>query len=278
MEEEGVAGALFEEPEDYYKPPAEPTFSTYTRKNGEEVKLRLVGSHPLWGHLIWNAAKIISTHFEEHVPLENKFVLELGAGAALPSLVALKLGAQVVVTDYPDEDLMENIEFNVKANTSEEERKRIKITGHLWGSSVLPLLSADTGSSEAAAEPRKFDVVILSDLIFNHSQHQQLLQTCNEALREEGGQVFVSFSHHRPQWAQRDLQFFKQAVQPPFCFDVKHLFSTRVGPMFEEDFGSEDVRSTVHVLVLTRSGSKDRCGSLELPPSTFVPPPSAEAK
>ncbi|KAL6043522.1 Protein N-terminal and lysine N-methyltransferase efm7, partial [Balamuthia mandrillaris] len=66
MEEEGVAGALFEEPEDYYKPPAEPTFSTYTRKNGEEVKLRLVGSHPLWGHLIWNAAKIISTHFEEH--------------------------------------------------------------------------------------------------------------------------------------------------------------------------------------------------------------------
>ena len=41
-------------------------------------------------------------------------MLELGAGAGLPSLVAAILGARkVVVTDYPDPDLIVNLEHNV---------------------------------------------------------------------------------------------------------------------------------------------------------------------
>lgn len=41
-------------------------------------------------------------------------MLELGAGAGLPSLVAAILGAQkVVVTDYPDGDLISNLEHNI---------------------------------------------------------------------------------------------------------------------------------------------------------------------
>jgi nicotinamide N-methyltransferase len=41
-------------------------------------------------------------------------VLELGAGSGLPSLVCAINGAkQVVVTDYPDADLVENLRYNV---------------------------------------------------------------------------------------------------------------------------------------------------------------------
>lgn len=41
-------------------------------------------------------------------------MLELGAGAGLPSLVCTINGAsQVVVTDYPDADLIENLRYNV---------------------------------------------------------------------------------------------------------------------------------------------------------------------
>lgn len=45
-------------------------------------------------------------------------MLELGAGAGLPSLVAAILGARrVVVTDYPDADLIANLNHNI-ANIS----------------------------------------------------------------------------------------------------------------------------------------------------------------
>jgi nicotinamide N-methyltransferase len=55
--------------------------------------------------------------------------LELGAGAALPSLIAAANGAsKTVVTDYPDQELIENIEYNVKSNLpSLYERKAISV-------------------------------------------------------------------------------------------------------------------------------------------------------
>ena len=41
-------------------------------------------------------------------------MLELGAGSGLPSLVcAINDAEQVVVTDYPDTDLVENLRYNV---------------------------------------------------------------------------------------------------------------------------------------------------------------------
>lgn len=41
-------------------------------------------------------------------------MLELGAGAGLPSLVCALNGAtQVVVTDYPDAELIENLRYNI---------------------------------------------------------------------------------------------------------------------------------------------------------------------
>lgn len=41
-------------------------------------------------------------------------MLELGAGGGLPSLVcALGGAAHVVVTDYPDTDLIENLRYNI---------------------------------------------------------------------------------------------------------------------------------------------------------------------
>lgn len=69
----------------------------------------------LKGHLLWNGAMFLSRHVERNVGLvKDKNVLEFGAGGGLPSLVSGILGAaKVVVTDYPDTDLIENLQYNI---------------------------------------------------------------------------------------------------------------------------------------------------------------------
>jgi len=58
--------------------------------------------------------------------VSGKHILELGAGAGLPSLVcALKGAATTVVTDYPDPDLVENLEHNVRQCKEFEDNKPI---------------------------------------------------------------------------------------------------------------------------------------------------------
>jgi nicotinamide N-methyltransferase len=52
--------------------------------------------------------------------------LELGAGAGLPGIVsAIKGASTVVVTDYPDPDLIENITHNI--DICAEISKKLKI-------------------------------------------------------------------------------------------------------------------------------------------------------
>ena len=42
-------------------------------------------------------------------------MLELGAGSGLPGLVCALLGAEVIViTDYPDSDLIDNLQHNIE--------------------------------------------------------------------------------------------------------------------------------------------------------------------
>jgi nicotinamide N-methyltransferase len=72
----------------------------------------------------------------------------------------------VVVTDYPDASLVDNMRFNVSENMTKGESSRVDVQGYIWGHPVTPLLDA----LPATADPKLFDIIILSDLIFNHSQ------------------------------------------------------------------------------------------------------------
>lgn len=209
----------------------------------KNLKLRIVGSHPLWAHFVWNAAKVMSDYVDApEFKVEDKNVLELGAGVALPSLICvLNKARHVVATDYPDHDLIENIAFNIDNNIPLELRSRARSAGFLWGTDIKPLLELAGGS--------KFDVVILSDVIFNHNCQEDLLKTCKEALSEKG-QVLVSFSHHKPNRAHLDLRFFELA-EKQFGFKVEKKFSLLMKPMFEKDFGDESMRATVQFYVLT---------------------------
>ncbi|CAE6511628.1 unnamed protein product [Rhizoctonia solani] len=338
---------VFEEPPRPPTPP--PTFTTYNRQAARlksrsnvpewsSIELQLVGHHVLWAQHLWNAAIVLANFLDDNSSdmCQDKTVLELGAGGALPSLVTALCGAhqvrhfrppsklglrwptQVVITDYPDTILLDNIIRNIDHNIPSRIRSRVKTQGYVWGTDPEKLfrcvdctpLAGESSEDALVIKPDAFDVIILSDLIFNHSQHSALLDTCEVALQparrleevpqsemksadpkklshEDRGStittpcVLVFFSHHRPQYAARDLNFFacakdrgwicEQVVQTKMkvscsasCFDFSEgiseiawhslVFSIRQA-MFPDDPGDEDVRSTVHGWVLRRPAS-----------------------
>ncbi|MDI1488576.1 MAG: Protein N-terminal and lysine N-methyltransferase efm7 [Ramalina farinacea] len=128
--------AMFEEPADYTSNPSPPSkLITYTLLSGRTLNLRL-------GHHLWQGATTLTHYLSQHPPLiHRKSILELGAGAALPSLCAADLGAaRVVVTDYPDAELIDNIAWNIAENCAGN--GQITAQGYLWGADVGPLLDA----------------------------------------------------------------------------------------------------------------------------------------
>ncbi|KAF8581945.1 nicotinamide N-methyltransferase [Ramaria rubella] len=247
-------------------PPPEPTYAWHTRPlhehrhqpNSEKLSIRLVGSHPLWGHYLWNAARCFASYLDtnaDELCLDKK-VLELGAGGGLPGLVAALNGAKrVILTDYPDEDLLHNLRINVNDNIPITIRDSVHVQGHIWGRSVNELLSVNGSPQE------KFDLILMSDLIFNHSQHDALLQTTESSLAEIDTSdpsppsktpcVLVFFTHHRPHLAERDLLFFVKAKDRGWI--CEKIVTSQFPPMFPDDSGDERIRSTVHGWRLTRS-------------------------
>ena len=92
---------------------------------------------------------------------------------------------KVILTDYPDKALIENLEFNVTQNIPPASADRVRVMvrnqtairlllshnsftkGYIWGHSIHPLLAS---LSIPSIPKQGFDLIILSDLVFNHSQ------------------------------------------------------------------------------------------------------------
>jgi len=176
--------------------------------------------------------------------VRDKCVLEVGAGAGTPSIIAGIRGARkVVITDYPDDFVIQNIQYNINLNFPEEDRNRIISMGHLWGKDIEKLLDPvrEVGSDG-------YDIIICADCIFNHFCQKDLLTTLKRCLKQDGT-VYVAFSHHKPQWAERDLAFFTLA-ESNFNFKSTHLYDVQMKPMYEVDYGPPEVRGKVQFYIL----------------------------
>lgn len=186
------------------------------------------------GHLLWNAGRTLATYLEDNASslIRGKTILELGAGAGLPSLVSAIRGAShVVVTDYPDAELVENLQWNVDHCELLPQPRNIEAKGYLWGAETENLTSGLPNGQSA------FDVLILADLLFNHSEHQKLVATVQKMMkRTSDAQALVFFTPYRPWLYQNDLAFFDLAKEAGF--EVEKFFEHVMEKvMFEEDPG-----------------------------------------
>lgn len=149
----------------------------------------------LFSHYLWNASLLLAEFVESGTlgleeggekggvtsplgpPLSTfsvrgHSVLELGAGTALPSLLAALLGAtRVVLTDYPAPAVISNLTANAARNARPELSPSgvvapVEVEGHAWGVPDGPI---------AKASRRAFDRVLVCDCLWMPWQHENLL-------------------------------------------------------------------------------------------------------
>ncbi|CAM9563775.1 unnamed protein product, partial [Hapterophycus canaliculatus] len=161
--------------------------------------------------------------------------------------------SKVVISDYAtstDQALMVPIQINIDRIQPEcVPEGTLHAVGHVWRQPVGDVIQ--DGMSEKGRG--RFDVIIMADLLFNRSQHAQLLETCDRCLRTGGPEeaaVWVSFSHHDPEKAELDMKFFALADEKGFV--AKRLKTVQMRDLFVENDGLDDLRGEVHLWSLTR--------------------------
>ncbi|QPG75348.1 hypothetical protein FOA43_002701 [Brettanomyces nanus] len=250
-DDELVPIQMFAEPESYVVPTPKGKEITYHLSgSGEPVYVNLLGSSPLYGHILTNACKYLAGYLENHTEdlVKTKNVLEYGAGGALPSLICAKSGASMVVaTDYPDADLISNIQKNIDQN---HVNANCKTVGFIWGNDPKEIM-AQLDSTHAVT----FDTIILSDVIFNHTEHYKLLKSCKQMLTPITGKVLVTFSPHRPWLFKEDMDFFNKAEEQDFAFVPELVEMKHYLPLFKDDKdeSTKEIRSRVYFYMLHAS-------------------------
>jgi nicotinamide N-methyltransferase len=160
----------------------------------------------LFATYVWSGSKVIVDYLanEENSRelVVDKTVLELGAGAGLPSLFCAKLAAKrVCAADYPSSNVIMNLRRNVVRNGL---TANVSVREHIWGEDVSPLLKANGGE--------QFDVVVASECLWRHECHSALLTTVLNALKP-GGYLVLTYSHHIPGLEKDDDNFLALADQ-----------------------------------------------------------------
>jgi predicted nicotinamide N-methyase len=88
-----------------------------------------------------------------------------------------------------------------------------------------------------------FDVLILADLLFNHSEHGKLVRTVELTLKKtKDAKAYVFFTPYRPWLLEKDLAFFELAREKGFVVE-KTFEKVMDKVMFEEDPGVSMPRS-----------------------------------
>lgn len=221
------------------------------------VELTMVSQQQLFAHQLYPAAVAIARLLDgSQLVCAGLSVLELGAGPALPCIVAALNGARALVaTDFPDAEMLRNTEANLRANLPAAAAARCRTVGHAWGRDCAPVLAAlcELGGGRAG-----FDLVVLSDLLYE-LEHEALLRSCAACLSARPcARLLVAFQPHDPVNLHRQLRFFALAAQPPFELQARRLLCLRAPAMFDAADAAGPAAWRVHVHLLRRAAHRDR--------------------
>ncbi|XP_061743195.1 protein-lysine methyltransferase METTL21C-like isoform X2 [Nerophis ophidion] len=119
--------------------------------------------------MTWPAALALCDYLDsnqQRVSLQDKMVLEIGAGTGLLSIVASLLGAWVTATDLPE--VLGNLRFNLSKNTRGRCRHPPQVAPLSWGEEL---------ERSYPASIQHYDYILASDVVYHHHFLDQLLAT-----------------------------------------------------------------------------------------------------
>lgn len=183
----------------------------------------------LFAHFVWSAAMIVAegieyAHNYETDPtpakkeaykiwnVTDQTVLELGSGAALPSLISVLANAShVVATDHPSSPALKGaIQFNMDhnlTNRSPRPPSTIGIEPHEWGVLNDPFSLKNKGA---------FTRIIAADCYWMQGQHENITRSMQWFLAP-GGHVWVVAGLHTGR--KIVAEFFETAIKNGFKID-----------------------------------------------------------
>lgn len=222
---------------DYEEAEVEPEYPVVEYR-GLNIQL-LNRHHSLWGDKLAECGKIAADIILDKkygISVECKAVLELGAGSGLPSICSCIMNAKnVVTTDYPDDYLIDNIRYNL------QNYENSHVVGYKWGNDPNPILELNNS--------KKFDILILSDVIFNVTVHRELAKSI-ELLMNQDGFALVLFTHHRTHNVVQEQNFFN--VIKEFDLVWEEIDCVKHPPMFKDDLGDMELRTTAHIRIIRK--------------------------
>ncbi|KAG6917117.1 hypothetical protein DXG01_003783 [Tephrocybe rancida] len=153
------------------------------------------------------------------IPIE---VIELGAGSGLPSLLLASMPqhpALIVVTDYPDENILGNLKKNLENNRqSLQPGCHIQCVGYEWGKDVGALLELARHLPNVENAQHGYEAVILSDLLHFHGSHDVLISSIQTLLsHSKDSKVHVSAGKYTHRNVCDD--FLRKAKDAGFVFE-----------------------------------------------------------
>lgn len=201
----------------------------------------------LFANHIWPGSIVMADYLVNNQFLyKSRSIIELGAGAALPSIVCSITGAKLVtITDFPDINIIENIDYLLSLNNCP--RKDTKVLGHTWGESVedLVILTEDK---------KGYDIVLLAEVLWKDTYHlhHPLLQSAWDCLNKSNidSQILITVAHrpgsgHTP---QNDLEFF-QLAEKEFKLHATSLLQTS---QYTDAMDNEEIEVTLYSLKFLR--------------------------
>ncbi|KAG9313079.1 hypothetical protein JVU11DRAFT_6519 [Chiua virens] len=161
------------------------------KQNDGQIELATPDTEPsnwsLHASSVWVSSLFIADHLEElHIDAisGNKpvHVLELGAGAGLPSILLAKMYHTVFVTasDYPDNSLIRTLSDNIRRNGVSG---RCHAIPYAWGTET-GALRCQGGDGRRDVDAR-FDIVVAADTLWNPDLHTPFLNTLCLCLKRE---------------------------------------------------------------------------------------------